>query len=60
MTSPQRLRLVLLIDRVEPLEGEIEADAGDLHRFTGWTGLAVALEGAMQARAESGDGVRSE
>ncbi len=47
MSSPRRLTLRLDLDLVsDPIEGELWEPTGQCHAFSGWLGLADALERA--------------
>ena len=48
--APSPLLVVLRIERIEPLAGELRLDGGTPHLFKGWAGLAAALEAVFQER----------
>jgi hypothetical protein len=52
VASTPQIRLTLVVDEVEPLSGKVEPPSGPTQPFSGWAGLAAALDRAM------GDGVR--
>lgn len=42
------IRLTVVVDDVEPLSGSVEPLLGATQQFSGWTGLAAALDRAIR------------
>jgi hypothetical protein len=51
-TPSEPIRLLIELETVDPVGGTLEADTGKRRRFSGWIGLATAIDQAIQQRRD--------
>lgn len=51
---PEPLRMVLLLEEHQPPAGQVGPHDGELHPFSGWVGLAAAIESCLDAARTAG------